>query len=153
MELYKNGLYNIYDKYFTDFKSKFFMDNKSENRPYYYLFKDEDNILWVIPLSTQIENYKDKINRDENLHKQCIFYHIGKIGGNDRVFLIGNMFPVTAEYIKKPFTISGTPYIVKDKNLISEINKRAKRYLSLVKQGKLQPNVNIMEIKNEFKNN
>lgn len=153
MEYIKNGLYNIKDKYFEDFKSAFFSHNKNESRPHYFLFKDSDGVFWFIPLSTQVKSYSDKIKRDTKKYRKCIFYHIGKIAGVDRVFLIGNMFPVTDIYIKKPFTISKIHYIVKNKRLVKEVNKKANEYLALVKYNKIVPKINILQIKDELMNN
>ena len=146
MNIVKNGLYSVSDKYFEDFRSEYFCDNKSENRPYYVSFIDNDNITWLIPLSTQTENYKRKIQRDEVKHRICLFYYIGEIMGKERAFLIGNMFPVTENYIKKPYTFSNIHYVIRNEELLKELNKRATRYLLLVKQGKLQPKIDIMAI-------
>ena len=151
MNITENGLYSVHDKYFEDFKSKWFCDNKSENRPYYVSFIDNDNITWLIPLSSQVDNYKKKISEYEKNNKTCILYHIGKIMGKEKAFLIGNMFPVSEEYIKKPYTFSGIHYVIKDTKLIKELNKKAKRYILLVEQNKLHPKVDIMSIHNKLK--
>ncbi len=154
MNIVNYGLYTVKDEYFNTYKSKYFSDNKSENRPYYLSFTDRDGIIWLIPVSTQIISYGKKIADDVNRHGMCIFYHVGKIYGADRVFQIGNMFPITANYLKKEYTYSGIHYIIGDKNLIKEISKRAKKFLALVQHGKLKPNVDIMAIKKDLlKNN
>ena len=152
MDIIEYGLYNIKDKYFSDFKNNFFVDNKCENRPHYCTFTDKKGTIWFIPLSTQTEPYKKKIEKDEKKHGDCLFYHIGTISGIERVFLIGNMFPVTKEYIKKPYTINNIHYIVCNKNLIRQIHKKASKYLLLVEQGKLSPNVDILSIKEYLHN-
>lgn len=118
MSVVINGLYSVSDTYFKEFESRSFCDNKNENRPYFLPFKDENGILWLIPLSSQVENYRDKIKRDEQKYKECLFYHIGSVMGKDRAFLIGNMFPVTEEYIKKPYTFSGRHHIIANEQLI-----------------------------------
>ena len=41
------------------------MDNKNERRPYYYLLKDNDGIEWVVPMSSKVENYTLKIEKEE----------------------------------------------------------------------------------------
>lgn len=150
MNIIENGLYTVCDKYFEDFKSEWFCSNKSENRPYFVSFVDKNNIIWLIPLSSQIANYKKKIEEDERKHKICLFYHIGKIMGEERVFLIGNMFPVTDEYIKKPYTFSGIHYVIKNGYLVKELKKRARKYLVLAEQGKLNPNVDILSIRKKL---
>ena len=152
MEIVEYGLYNIKDEYFKDYESKYFVDNKNESRPFYCTFKDKNGVIWVIPLSTQLDAYKEKICKDLESHKECIFYHTGDVGGKERVFLIGNMFPITINYIKKPFTIHNYPYVIQNKELIKSIHKRASKYLAMVKTNKLTPNLDIMGIYNSLKN-
>ncbi len=146
MEFVNSGLYTIKDTYFKKFDKGFLSDNKRENRPYYYAVKDKDDIVWFIPLSTQTEAYEDKINKDIKKHGECLFYLIGKINGIKRVFLIGNIFPATKEYVKKPYTVNNAHYVVRNSKLIKEVNKRASKYIALVKQGKLKSNADIMWI-------
>lgn len=150
MEIVDYGLYNIKDEYFTDFKNDYWMDNKKENRPNYCVFKDKDGIIWFIPLSTQTEAYQKKIEKDESKHRSCIFYHIGTVNGKERVFLIGNMFPVTEKYIKKPYTVNNCAYVVGNKELIKQLHKKTNKYLTLVKTGKLKPNVDILKVKKQL---
>ena len=150
MNLIENALYTVSDCYFTDFKSEFMVDNKNENRPFYYLFKDSQGVPWIIPLSTQVEAYKKKIEKDTKKYGNCTFYHIGKIAGKERVFLIGNMLPVSEAYIKKPYTINKKHYIVGDLSLIKQISKKSKKYLSMVNYGTLKPHLDIIKIKNSL---
>lgn len=150
MNIIENGLYSVSDSYFTNFPDRHICDNKNENRPYFVSFIDNDNITWLIPLSSQVNNYKNKIAYYEHKYKICLFYHIGKIMGEERAFLIGNMFPITDKYIKKPYTFGGTHYVIGDKQLIKELRKRVKKYLVLVEQGKIKTNIDIMTIRNEL---
>lgn len=145
-----HGLYSVQDKYFSDFKRPYWVDNKNENRPYYYLLKDRDGVDWLIPMSSQTENYRNKIAKVEATRGagNCIYYHIGEIASKERVFLIGDMFPVEVSYIKAPFTISRTHYIVKNKKLNAEIYSKAMRYLRLVSCGKIHSRNDIIGIKN-----
>ena len=150
MNIVEHGLYNIADTYFEKYRSNFLVDNKQEKRPYYFAIRDKDGIVWVIPLSSQTAAYKKKIDKDTENHGECLFYHIGAVAGVERVFLVGNMFPVTDNYLKKPYTIAGAHYIVKDKNLVKEIHKRFSKYLRLVMNGKLRPTVDILGIKKDL---
>jgi hypothetical protein len=152
MSVVPHGLYTVSNEYFVRFKSPYLTDNKLENRPYYYAFRDKDGIIWLIPLSSQVESYSNKIARDERRYGsgRCLYYHIGKIAGKNRVFLIGNMFPVTQDYIKKEYTLFGQHYVVRNEKLIKEIHPRAVRYLSLVRDGKLNPTVDILNIRDEL---
>lgn len=144
------GLYIIRDTYFSDFPSSFHMQNKSENRPHYFAIKAENGIYWMVPLSTQVAKYREKIDQDKRRYSDSLFYHIGKIKGEDRVFLVGNIIPVTENYIKKAFTIKGVPYIVKNKAETKKIKSKVRRYLVLVKQGRLKPYVDILKIEQQL---
>lgn len=99
MNIVDYGLYKVKDEYFNRFKNEKFTDNKAEKRPHYLSFKDKDNIIWLIPMSSQVDNYQLKINKDTAKYGECLFYYIAEIHKINRVFLIGNMFPVTPEYI------------------------------------------------------
>ena len=106
LHLILNGLYNVSDAYFDEFKvyasskNGSFCDNKKEKRPYCYALKEKNRIIWLIPLSRQADKYEDKISEDEKRYKECIFYHIGMIGKVENAFLIGDMFPVTQKLEK-----------------------------------------------------
>lgn len=147
--LIEHGLYSIKDQYFKDFQRPYWVDNKNEHRPYYYLLKDWDDILWVIPMSTQTENYRAKIAQVEQKRGvgNCVYYHIGKVASIERVFLIGDMFPVDESYIKAPFTIGSVHYISRDKKLNSIIYSKAMRFLKLIDRGVIQSRNDIMGIK------
>lgn len=154
MSIIVNGLYTVKDRFFVDFPGYPYMDNKNECRPYFYLVKDEDDILWMIPMSTKVETYQKKIVRIESKRGRgnCIFYYIGKIAGRERAFSIGDMFPITDEYINAPFTIGHTHYVVKDTSLRRAIHSRAMKFLRLVEQGIIHSDLDIMETKRKLMN-
>lgn len=145
------GLCIIRDEYFSDFPNPSHMDNKHESRPYYLALRDSGNILWLVPISHQVEKYSRKIRSDELRYGKCIFYYIAKIKGERRVFLIGNLIPVSEKYIKKPFTVLGQPYIIQSETDRKEILTRVKRYLALVRNQKLDPYVDILSIESALK--
>ena len=139
MNVETNGLCIISDKYFEDFPSVRHMSNKHESRPYYLAVAVENGIVWTVPLSSQVEKYQAKIRADEEKHGDCIFYYITKVKGRQSAFLIGNVIPVAEKYIKKPFTIQGVPFVIEDRS-------KLKRYLTMVRYGKLRPAVDILKI-------
>ena len=143
-----NGLYIVKDEYFQRFPNSHWVDNKSETRPFYYAIKDRRGLYWMIPLTTQVERTKAKIARDELKHGagNCIYYHVGLIAGRERGFNIGNMFPVTENYILREWTIGGTPYIVRDSNVIAAVSSKAEKFLSMVRRGAVHPQVDIMAV-------
>lgn len=148
------GLYIISDQYFSDFPNERYMDNKHESRPHYYALKDDDGTFWMIPLSSKVEKYRVKIESTEKKHGvgSCILYCVVPIHGIDRAVLICDMFPVSAKYILRAFTVEGIPYVIQNKNIQKVIHKKAMRYLSLVKRGVLKSPLNILEIKEKLFN-
>lgn len=145
----EHGLYSVKDKYFLDFKRPYWVDNKNEHRPYYYLLKDKDGIFWVIPMSSQTDNYRLKIERIEQKRGKgnCIYYHIGEVARIERVFLVGDMFPISVEYIKAPFTIGPHHYIVRNQKLNSDLYSKAMRFLKLIESGTIKSRNDIIGIK------
>lgn len=137
--LIENGLYKMQDRYFAEFSNKYLIQNKCENRPFYYLLKDNDGIDWAIPLSSQVENYRVKIAREEKKYGKgnCIYYHIGEIASRGRVFLISEMIPVDESYIKEPFFIDRCHYISRNQNQIRRVRSKAMKYLQLLKSGRI----------------
>lgn len=151
-EIVINGLYIIRDEYFARFQNGRLTDNKGAARPNYYAVKDANGIFWMIPLSTQTAHYKEKAAAHEAKHGvgSCLFYEFANIGSVERVVLVGNMFPVTAEYIERAYTIAGNKYILKDRNAIARIRKKAGRYLSLVNRGVIDSPACILQIRDEL---
>lgn len=122
------------------------MSNKHESRPYYLAVGEENGVVWVVPLSSRVEKYQAKIRADEEKHGDCIFYYVATVKGKQSAFLIGNVIPVTEQYIKKPFTIKGVPFVIEDKKDIRKIQSKVKRYLTMVRYGKMRPAVDILKI-------
>lgn len=150
MEIAENGLCKISDMYFSDYSNPRHMFNKHENRPYYLAIKRPTGIYWLIPLSSQVEKYRAKIQAEEKAHGESIFCHIAQVKGKESVFLIGNVIPVTEEYITGPFTVAGIPYVLGNKEEIKAIRSKLNRYLAMVRNGKLHPAVDILEIERKL---
>lgn len=152
MNVGQYGLCIISDQYFKDFPSVRHMSNKHEARPYYLAVKEVNGIIWVVPISSKVEKYKAKIHCDEEKYGSSVFHYITKIKGVDRAFLIGNIIPVSEEYIKKPFTMGGMPYVIENREDRKQIQNKVSRYLSLVKNRKLYPAVDILGIERKLIN-
>lgn len=150
-----HGLYTMNDTYFTQYGHGYWVDNKNENRPYYYALKDPDGIDWLIPMSSQVANYSAKIHKIEAARGagNCIYYHIAKIASIDRVFLIGDMFPVSPSHVKAQFTINKVHYVVQDSKLNRMLYSKAMRYLQLVSNGKIHSRNDILGIKKSILQN
>lgn len=149
MDIKQHGIYILKDSYYDIYNNGRMMDNKQQSRPH-YLAIEINGILWMIPLSSKVEKYKEKIQEQESTGHECLYYHIGKIAGRECAFLIGNMIPVTKSYISREYTISGIPYVVKDRDLNRKILKKAKRFLLLVRQKRIKPYVDILKIERDL---
>ena len=148
-DLFIGGLYVVSDSYFSEFSTGKLMYNKDENRPNYFAMRDNDGIYWMIPLSSQTENYQRKSSDWKKKHhgKECVFYDFADIMGKTRVFLIGNAFPITPGYILRPYTIDGRPYKMQYTQAIERIRSKLYKYIDLVTRGALKPSEDIIGIK------
>lgn len=144
----EHGLYKIKDSYFKDFPHKKHIWNKA-GRPFYYAVKDSAGIYWLVPLSSQTDNFRQKIETEE--HKRgkgkCIRFHIGSIMGKTRAFRICDMLPVTDEYIEGAFYVNGKPYIAQDKDLITVISRKARDYIKQLELGRMYSQVDALAIR------
>lgn len=147
----ENGLYKIKEEYYEDFPHEKHIHNK-DGRPFYYAIKDGSGIYWLIPLSSQIDTYRHKIQTVESKRGQgnCMAYHIGIIAGQERVFRICNMIPVTSEYIAGGFVIHGSHYVAKDKKLIREISQKSRNFIKQLELGKMTSQVDALKIRDKL---
>lgn len=146
MELVENGVYIVKDSYFQRFDNGFLMQNKQENRPAYYAIKDKDGIYWMVPFSSRVENYKQKVKHiSEN--GGSAFFEFGLLHKRETAFLVWNMFPVTEEYISRAYTWDSKPYLVQDRKLIKRVNAMACRYLNMLERGAIRSSANVLDIK------
>lgn len=152
MQLQEHGIYIVKDAYFNEFASAGWMWNKKESRPHYLALKDSSGLVWMIPMSSRVENYKAKISRIEKQRGagNCLYYHIGVIAGKERAFVVSGMFPVTPDYISHPYTINRIPYVVADKRLVQKLNSKMRRYLRLLEQGVMQDANHVLAIRNKL---
>ena len=147
----EHGLYIISDKFFERFPRDEWVSNKSQSRPFYFAIR-KDDLLWMIPLTTKTDKIKEKIKRIEEKKGEgkCLYYDVGLIAGIERGFKIGDIFPITEEYIVRAYTIKEKPYVVQDKNLIERIERKAKSFINMVENGWIKSSINIVEIKAEL---
>ena len=142
----KNGFYIIKDEFFRDFPDPYLRGNKKENRPHYYCIEDKNGIYWMIPMSTRVEKYKKIIETKEKNKKKCDVLHILKLSnGKNNVFLIGDMFPITENYIEREYTIKNNHLMLYNESEIILIEKKAKKVKEMIKHGvkftRTQPDV------------
>ena len=152
MGLFEHGIYFVKDQYFKDFPSKHWMLNKGEKRPHYYAIKDTAGVMWLIPMSSRVENYKRKINSEEKKRGKgnCIFYHIGLFAGKESVFIISDMMPITDTYIARSYLINNVEYVIKNDNLNRRLRSKTVRYIRLLEQRKLTDRNHVLKIREKL---
>lgn len=138
MIIEKGKFYFIKDEFFELVKDKELCANKERGtkRPCFYCFKDKEyqNLIWFIPISSKLEKYKriyeDKIKRSR-IVDTIVF---GYVEGEERAFLIQNMFPTTKEYVIEKYIRQDRDVVV-NKRLNKELQTKANKILNLVEQG------------------
>ena len=144
----ENGLYKIKDQYYIDFPHNNHIHNKG-GRPFYYSVRDNFGIYWLIPISSQVDVYKQKISIVETKRGigKCITYHIGIIANQERAFRICNMLPVSDEYVDSEFEINGSHYVVGDLKLIRELSEKSRNYIKQVELGRMYSQIDALNIR------
>lgn len=136
MNLKTNHLYTIEERYFSEINDPYLKDNKNGERPYYILNSEKDNnILWVVPLSSKIKKYENLSALKKYQKQSCVGFHICKTSYRKQVFVIHDMFPVAKEFIKTEFTgrkVSTISICKKDKEIIE---KKAQEVRNLAERG------------------
>lgn len=125
MDIRQGYSYHIKDSFFEMIQDKHMMSNKENGsyRPHYYAIQDKTNsqIYWMIPISSQVEKYKNIIKQKEKKYGKCNTIVIGRFAGKENVFLIQNAFPIISKYMDHIHTVEGRPIKVHknlNKNLI-----------------------------------
>lgn len=124
MKVKEGYCYHIKDEFFIKFDSQNLLINKEDNgyRPHFYAIRDFENneILWMIPISSRIKKYKKIMNNKFSKFKRCNTIVIGELARRQRAFLIQNAFPIKENYI----VIEGETVHVHE-----ELAKKLKSYL------------------------
>ena len=118
-------------------KDPYLKGNKTESRPHYYCFQDTSpDIYWMIPMSSKIKKYQRLIDKRISDGKPCDILHVAKLDtGVECAFLIQDMFPITEEYIMRPFTISGNHLRLTSQHTAMIVRRKAKKVLGMLKRG------------------
>ena len=90
----------------------------------------------MIPLSSRIDKYQRIIDKRLAAGKPCDTLYIVELDNNRKnVFLIQDIFPITADYIEREYTIAVNPMMLTSEHVAREIEKRARRVVGLLKRG------------------
>lgn len=151
-EITPSGLYIIKDQYFADYPNDKYMQNKGENRPHYYAIKDSTGLYWMIPISSKVDKFRAKIADVEAKagSGNCFLFAVAPVSGKERAFIISEMFPVTEDYILRPYTVNGKPYVIENGEIQKMLSKKARRFLSMVERGNAKSPVDAMKVKKQL---
>jgi len=113
--------------------------NDAKERPLVCLIKSAENekLYWAIPMGNMAhrdKKAKERIEKYMNYAKEDIrscFYHIGNTDVSS-IFFISDAIPIADNYVERAYKgkYTGEPYVIKNKVLISELERKLKRILS-----------------------
>lgn len=128
----------------------------SKHRPIVCLIKtsDSDHLYWAIPmgkLNHRDSKQRDRLNFYINLPDRDIrscYYHIGRTT-TQSIFFISDVIPITDKYIESVHTgADGTHFVIKDSNLINELQRKLFRILAVENANKDSFRQHITTLKN-----
>lgn len=140
----KNVFVFLSDDYFVDFPDDKLMKNKEaingqlHDRPCYYAFQAKENteIFWVVPFSSQIEKYRRIYDSKIAKYHKCDTILFGKVLGYEKAFLIQNMCPASRQYISSVYFDKRSNLPVKvEQPLADKIERQAKKVLEMQRRG------------------
>ncbi|MCL1952936.1 MAG: hypothetical protein FWF60_08930, partial [Oscillospiraceae bacterium] len=108
-------VYHIKDSYFAAAQDDKLMRNHEGGalRPTYFCLRDnKTKLLWMIPMSSRVEKYREIIEKETARYGRCLKVLIARYGDGDSAFLFQNMFPILPKYINHAHTIGGIPMAV-----------------------------------------
>jgi len=153
-----NGIYFAKGEFYQIIRDTGGVWNDSKERPFVCLLKiDDTDIYWAIPmgnLNHRNEKAKERLDFYLNIKGSDIrscFYHIGKtitetiffisdvipiikiynsIIKRIEIFFISDVIPIKESYIDREYLgFNNIHYVIKNKKLISELEKKLKRIL------------------------
>ncbi len=150
MKIKELGLYVVCDEYLEKYYLKNYPTNKVDGeRPFFICFKDNKNndIYWIIPISSQIDKYKDIFKKYPNAG---VIMHL--FGEKDSAILTQNIVPIHKNLIKREFTVSKIPFKILKKESIKIILKKARHVRALISQNKIHNSSEVKDLYDKMVN-
>ena len=137
MLLKTGSVYFVSDSFFEKVNDPFLKINyETTQRPHYFAFQDTvTSLYWLVPCSTKIDKFENIIRKKLEQHKPTDTIKIVKIQNQKTALLFQDMFPATVNYITEPYIRGGQPYYIADPKLVSELEKNAKKIITLLRRG------------------
>lgn len=148
--------YFIAPQFFKDFPIATLMHNhetkfsQNHNRPCYYAIKGEGNIKWLIPISSKVNKFKRIYNDKVKKYGKCDTIVFADVLGQERAFLIQNIFPVTDKYILNQYIDGMNKPVMIDGVSERKITQKAKKVLTLQRNGKNLIFGDVLQIEKEL---
>lgn len=129
--------------------------NDTKHRPIVCLIKsaEHDGLYWAIPmgkLNHRDEAQQQRLNFYLNLPERDIrscYYHIGRTTTKS-IFFVSDAIPITDKYIESVHTgADNKHFIIKNPNLIAELERKLKRVLSVENSNKNHFRQHITDVK------
>ena len=138
MKIEQGKFYFIKDEFFELVKDKELCQNneKGNKRPCFYCFRDKkfEKLIWFIPISSKVEKYKKIYNKKMKRNGVVDTIAFSYVEGEERAFLIQNMFPTTRKYIVEKYVRQNRDVKVNEK-FKKELESKANKVLILVEKG------------------
>ena len=130
--------YFIKDCYFEDIYDPALMKNKEDGhgRPCYFAIEDHDGLFWMIPISSKVEKYRVIYHKKMEKNGRCDTMYFANVLGQERAFLIQNMFPILERYVSDEYLQmpNKNPVMIAETSS-KELMEKFKTVLALVKHG------------------
>ena len=138
MTIEEGKFYFIKDEFFNKIDEQLLCLNKrnGNKRPCYYCFKDlkQQKIFWFLPISSKVEKYKRVYAEKKKKYGKIDNIVFGYVEGEERAFLIQNMFPTLEKYVTEKYIKQKRDVIVNEE-LKMELKRKANKILKLVENG------------------
>ena len=106
-------------------------------RSYYgfFAFRDKDHldILWLVPVSSKYEKYKNIYDKKIDKYGKCNTIVFGTLINKKAAFLIQNICPVINEYIKEIYIDKTNNPIQIDSRTVSDVIKNSREVIAKVR--------------------
>ena len=151
----ERGLYYANDAFSEMIRSLGGEWNDTKHRPIVCLIKssEHDDLYWAIPmgkLNHRDENQQNRLNFFLNLPDRDIrscYYHVGRTTTKS-IFFVSDAIPITDKYIESVHVgADDNHYIIKNPNMIAELERKLKRILSVENSEKNHFRQHITDVK------
>ena len=149
--------YYLKESYYIDFpdpniqRNHETIDGEKHNKPCFCAIPGDNDIYWLIPISSKIEKYHAIAQKKIEKYGKCDAIVFGEVLGYEKAFLVQNMIPVTDEYIlEEYFSKANVPVKVKQ-GIEKDLIKNAKSLLNKQRHGVNVIFPDVIAIENKLK--